>query len=73
LCCPAANQTMTNCSNCVIGAGSAFGRPGYDNTCGKRFDGEYDCKYTFHRAGFNLKPLDLQGKVGLLQLDKQDA
>jgi CDP-6-deoxy-D-xylo-4-hexulose-3-dehydrase len=47
-------------------------RPGYDNTCGKRFEDGYDCKYTFHRAGLNIKPLDLQGRVGLLQLDKQD-
>lgn len=47
--------------------------------CGKRFDTwlpEYDVvvdhKYVFSQIGYNLKPLDLQGAVGLVQLEKFD-
>ena len=46
-------------------------------TCGKRFDnwlenydGVIDHKYVFGNMGYNLKPLDLQGAIGLVQLDK---
>lgn len=46
-------------------------------TCGNRFDkwldsydGIIDHKYVFSNMGFNLKPLDLQGAIGLCQLDK---
>ena len=46
-------------------------------TCGNRFDkwlenydGIIDHKYVFANMGFNLKPLDLQGAIGLAQLDK---
>ena len=46
-------------------------------TCGKRFDnwlenydGVIDHKYVFSNMGYNLKPLDLQGAIGLVQLDK---
>ncbi len=45
---------------------------GKDNTCGKRFTGEYDHRYTYSHIGYNLKPLDLQAAVGLSQLDKLD-
>jgi len=48
-------------------------------TCGKRFsnwldnyDGIIDHKYIFRHAGYNIKPLDLQGAIGLAQLDKID-
>jgi CDP-6-deoxy-D-xylo-4-hexulose-3-dehydrase len=47
-------------------------------TCGKRFsdwldDGTVcDHKYVFTRMGWNLKPLDLQGAIGLEQLKKFD-
>ena len=48
-------------------------------TCGKRFsnwldnyDGVIDHKYIFRHAGYNIKPLDLQGAIGLAQLDKID-
>jgi CDP-6-deoxy-D-xylo-4-hexulose-3-dehydrase len=48
-------------------------------TCGKRFsnwietyDGIIDHKYVFSNMGYNLKPLDLQGAIGLVQLDKFD-
>lgn len=47
--------------------------------CGKRFDTwlpDYDVvvdhKYVFSQIGYNLKPLDLQGAVGLVQLEKFD-
>jgi len=46
-------------------------------TCGKRFDnwldnydGIIDHKYVFNDMGYNLKPMDLQGAIGLVQLDK---
>lgn len=48
-------------------------------TCGKRFDkwldnydGIIDHKYVFSEMGYNLKPLDLQGAIGLEQLQKLD-
>jgi len=49
-------------------------------TCGNRFDtwlenydGIIDHKYVFSHMGYNLKPLDLQGAIGLKQLDKLDV
>jgi len=46
-------------------------------TCGNRFDkwlesydGIIDHKYVFTNMGYNLKPLDLQGAIGLVQLSK---
>lgn len=46
-------------------------------TCGKRFsnwladiDAVVDHKYVFTNMGYNLKPLDLQGAIGLAQLEK---
>ena len=46
-------------------------------TCGNRFDqwlpgydGIIDHKYIFTHAGYNLKPLDLQGAIGVAQLEK---
>lgn len=48
-------------------------------TCGNRFDkwletydGIVDHKYVFSEMGYNLKPLDLQGAIGLEQLKKLD-
>jgi CDP-6-deoxy-D-xylo-4-hexulose-3-dehydrase len=48
-------------------------------TCGNRFDTwleDYDCvvdhKYVFSQIGYNLKPLDLQGAIGQVQLEKFD-
>src|SRR5690606_33568070 len=47
--------------------------------CGKRFsawlgehNGILDHKYVFSNMGYNLKPLDLQGAIGLVQLAKID-
>jgi CDP-6-deoxy-D-xylo-4-hexulose-3-dehydrase len=46
-------------------------------TCGNRFDkwldsydGIIDHKYVFNNMGYNLKPMDLQGSIGLVQLTK---
>jgi CDP-6-deoxy-D-xylo-4-hexulose-3-dehydrase len=54
--------------------------PGKDNTCGNRFGhkfGElpqgYDHKYTYSHAGYNLKITDMQGAVGLAQLQRADG
>ena len=48
-------------------------------TCGNRFDkwlegynGIIDHKYLFTNMGYNLKPLDLQGAIGVEQLKKAD-
>lgn len=50
-----------------------------NGTCGKRFDkwldhydDPVDHKYVFNNMGYNLKPLDLQGAIGLAQLKKFD-
>ena len=49
-------------------------------TCKRRFstwleesDGIIDHKYVFANIGYNLKPLDLQGAIGLEQLKKIDS
>lgn len=51
-----------------------------NGSCKKRFDnwlpefdGVVDHKYLFSTMGYNLKPLDLQGAIGLEQLDKFDT
>ena len=48
-------------------------------TCNHRFDkwlenyeGVVDHKYVFSNIGYNFKPLDLQGAIGLVQLEKFD-
>jgi len=50
-----------------------------NGTCNKRFGNwipeiaqEIDHKYFFTNIGYNLKPLDLQGSIGLVQLNKMD-
>lgn len=50
---------------------------GKDNTCGKRFQWEweqlpcgYDHKYVFRHIGYNLKPTDIQAAIGRAQLKK---
>ena len=51
-----------------------------NGTCGHRFDTwlpalpnhVIDHKYCFSEMGYNLKPLDLQGAIGLVQLKKID-
>jgi CDP-6-deoxy-D-xylo-4-hexulose-3-dehydrase len=47
--------------------------PGCDNTCGTRFNGDYDHKYTYSRIGYNLKMSDLQAAVGVAQLDRLEG
>jgi CDP-6-deoxy-D-xylo-4-hexulose-3-dehydrase len=46
--------------------------PGVDNTCGKRFDGDYDHKYTYSRIGYNLKQTGLHAAAGVSQLARLD-
>ena len=50
---------------------------GEDNRCGKRYEwklGElpyaYDHKYTYSHLGYNLKPLDIQASIGIVQLKR---
>jgi CDP-6-deoxy-D-xylo-4-hexulose-3-dehydrase len=45
-------------------------KPGEDDTCGKRFAGEYDHKYTFSHIGYNLKMSDLHAAIGIAQMGK---
>lgn len=54
--------------------------PGKDNTCEKRFDWQlgklpkgYDHKYIYAHLGYNLKITDMQGALGLSQLQKLDS
>jgi CDP-6-deoxy-D-xylo-4-hexulose-3-dehydrase len=52
-----------------------------NGTCKKRFckwlepmyDGVVDHKYVFTNLGYNLKPLDIQGAMGVVQLKKFDT
>ena len=44
--------------------------PGVDNTCGKRFNGDSDHKYTYSRVGYNLKSTEIQAAIGIEQLKK---
>ena len=51
--------------------------PGCDNTCGRRFKGQYgdlpvgyDHKYVYSHIGYNLKVTDMQAAVGVAQLKK---
>lgn len=48
--------------------------------CGKRFDHwiegyehKVDHKYLFSEIGYNLKPLELQGAIGLVQIEKSEV
>jgi len=50
-----------------------------NGSCGRRFDkwldgydGIVDHKYVFSQIGYNLKPIDMQGAVGQVQLTKFD-
>lgn len=54
--------------------------PGKDNTCGKRFNWDfddlpdgYDHKYIYSHIGYNLKLTDMQAAVGVAQLNKLDS
>lgn len=51
--------------------------PGCDNTCGRRFKGQYgnlpkgyDHKYVYSHIGYNLKVTDMQAAIGVAQLKK---
>jgi CDP-6-deoxy-D-xylo-4-hexulose-3-dehydrase len=54
--------------------------PGRDNTCGRRFQRQwehlpegYDHKYVYSHLGYNLKISDMQAAVGLAQLDRLEG
>ncbi len=53
---------------------------GRDNTCGKRFEWDwddlpkgYDHKYVYRHVGYNLKPTDIQAAIARVQLRKLDG
>lgn len=43
---------------------------GQDNACGRRFDGDYDHKYTYSRMGYHLAMTDMQAAIGAAQMDR---
>jgi CDP-6-deoxy-D-xylo-4-hexulose-3-dehydrase len=45
---------------------------GCDNTCGKRFDTDYDHKYTYSHIGYNFANTDIGAACGLVQLSRLD-
>lgn len=52
-------------------------RPGQDNACGHRFDGQYgqlppgyDHKYVYSHLGYNFKITDMQAACGVAQLER---
>lgn len=52
-------------------------KPGQDNACGRRFDGQYgdlpkgyDHKYVYSHAGYNMKITDMQAACGVAQLER---
>lgn len=47
--------------------------PGKDNVCGRRYDGDYDHKYTYSKIGWNLKASDFQAAVGVAQLERLEG
>jgi CDP-6-deoxy-D-xylo-4-hexulose-3-dehydrase len=54
--------------------------PGKENTCGKRFEWDfdglpeaYDHKYVYSAIGYNLKSTDLQAAIGVAQLERLTA
>jgi len=66
----------------IIDSNANWGRdcycaPGQENTCGKRFEYEwerlpegYDHKYTFTRLGYNLKMTEFQAALGFSQIQR---
>ena len=46
--------------------------PGHDNTCGRRFDADYDHKYVYSRIGYHLAATEFTGAVGVAQMDRLD-
>ncbi len=54
--------------------------PGVSDTCGKRFEWNlgdlppgYDHKYIYTHLGYNMKATDMQGALGMSQLEKVDG
>ena len=47
--------------------------PGEDDKCGRRYDGDYDHKYTYSKIGYNLKSSDFQAAVGVAQLERLEG
>lgn len=54
--------------------------PGKEDTCNQRFDWEweqlpdgYDHKYVYSHLGYNMKSTDLQGSLGVAQLERMPA
>ena len=44
--------------------------PNHDDTCGHRFSGEYDHKYTYTHIGYNLNMTEMQAAIGVAQMDR---
>jgi CDP-6-deoxy-D-xylo-4-hexulose-3-dehydrase len=44
--------------------------PGMDNTCGKRFAGDYDHKFVTSRIGYHLAMTEFEGAIGVAQMER---
>jgi CDP-4-dehydro-6-deoxyglucose reductase, E1 len=78
------NRKVINTAKSLITWGRSCVCSGVENLlpngiCNHRFDtwiegydGIVDHKYVFENIGYNLKPLDMQGAIGLIQLNKLD-
>jgi len=74
------DQTLARVVNSLKDWGrDCYCRPGSNNTCGNRFDGQfgtlpygYDHRYVYSHIGYNLKPTDIQAAIGVEQLKKLD-
>jgi CDP-6-deoxy-D-xylo-4-hexulose-3-dehydrase len=74
------NMTLTRiCESFRDWGRDCYCAPGRDNTCGQRFDWQfdempygYDHKYVYSHVGYNLKVTDMQAAMGFSQLKKLD-
>lgn len=46
---------------------------GQDNSCGNRFNRNYDHKYCYSHIGYNLKLTEMQAAIGVAQMDKLEG
>lgn len=48
-------------------------KAGHDNTCGKRFAGDWDHKYLFSHIGYHLPMTEFEGAIGVAQMDRLEG
>jgi len=77
MCVTANHDVYSTLFSLVSWGRDCYCRPGYDDSCGNRWGHkisgiDYDHKYIAKTCGFNLKPLEMCGILGRLQLNKLD-